>query len=120
MAADNADVADFVVVYIEEAHPIDGWAFPDNIRIGRHRTLEDRLTAAARLLAATAASLPDNVSVVADTMSDELNVAYGGLYERLYVIHRGTVAYQGERGPLGFRPGEVDSWLTMYRETLNV
>jgi len=26
MAADNADLADFVVVYIEEAHASDGWA----------------------------------------------------------------------------------------------
>jgi len=119
MAADNADIADFIIVYIEEAHPTDGWAFPGNIAISQHRTLEDRLTAAARLLAA-AASLPDNMSVVADTMSDELNVAYGGLYERLYVIHSGTVAYQGERGPLGFRPGEVDSWLSAYRHTLSV
>ena len=27
IARDFTDVADFVVVYIEEAHPTDGWAF---------------------------------------------------------------------------------------------
>jgi len=116
LAADNADLADFVVVYIEEAHPADGWALDGNYPINRHRTIKDRLAAATRL---TAHPLPANVSVVADTMSDDLNVAYGGLYERLYVIHGSTVAYQGRRGPSGFRLEDVVSWLTTYRSTLN-
>ena len=117
MAVDNTDLADFVVVYIEEAHPTDGWAFPDNVPISQHRTLEERLTAAALL---TTSSHPANMTMVADTMSNELNLAYGGLYERLYVIHNGTVAYQGQRGPVGFRPGDVASWLRTYRDTLSV
>lgn len=117
MAADNADLVDFVFVYIEEAHPTDGWAFPDNHVISQHRTIKDRIAAAARL---AVLELPPNMTVVADTMTDELNLAYGGLFERLYVVHRGTVAYQGERGCAGFRPGEVASWLTTYRDTLSM
>ena len=117
MAADNAHLADFVVVYIEEAHPTDGWAFPGNHEISQHRTLEDRLAAAARL---NDWSLPDNMTVVVDSMSDELNRAYGGLYDRLYVIHNGRVEYQGQRGPAGFRPGEVASWLRKYEDELNI
>jgi len=118
VAAENADVADFVIVYIEEAHPADGWAYSENYDIKEHRTINDRLAAAAKLVVS---QLPANVTVVADTMSDELslNRAYGGLYERLYVIHQGTVVYQGQRGPSGFRPGEVASWLKAYRDTLN-
>jgi len=106
-------------VYIEEAHPTDGWAFPGNIPIRQHRTLEERMSAAAQLIT-TSPSLPSNMSVVVDNMSNELNIAYGGLYERLYVIHGGKVAYQGGRGPLWFRPEEVDSWLRMYRDTVRV
>jgi len=117
MAADNADLADFVVVYIEEAHPTDGWAFPGNYLINQHRTVKDRLAAAATL---AASRLPANMSVVADSMSNEMNRAYGGLYERLYVIHSSTVAYQGRRGPTGFRLGEVASWLNTYRDTLRM
>jgi len=120
MAADDADVADFVIVYIEEAHPTDGWAFPNNYDIWQHRTIKDRLAAATRLQVVR--QLPANITLVVDTMSEKLNLnhAYGGLYERLYVIHNGTVAYQGERGPTGFRPGEVASWLRAYRDTLNM
>ena len=119
MAADNADLADFIIVYIEEAHPTDGWAFPVNYDISQHRTIKDRLAAAAKV---DVAQFPANVTMVVDNMSDDLNLnrAYGGLYERLYVIHSGTVAYQGRWGPLGFRTGEVADWLKVYRDTLNV
>lgn len=50
LAARNADLADFLLVYIEEAHPSDGWASSDApFSIPRHRCLQDRLSA-ARLL----------------------------------------------------------------------
>jgi len=117
MAVDNSDLADFIVVYIEEAHPTDGWAFPDNVLINQHRTLEERLTAAALL---TTSSHPANMTVVADTMSDELNIAYGAFPDRLYIIRNGTIAYEGEPGPFRFRPGDVASWLRTYRDTHNV
>ena len=115
MAVDNTDLADFVVVYIEEAHPTDGWAVPDNVPISQHRTLEERLTAAALL---TTSSHPANMTVVADTMSNELNLAYGAFPDRLYIIHNGTVAYEGEPGPFRFRSEPVASWLQTYRDTL--
>jgi len=117
MAADNADLADFVVVYIEEAHPTDGWTFPGNYLINQHRTIKDRLAAAATL---TASPLPGNMTVVADSMTGEMNNAYGGLYERLYVIHSGTVSYQGQQGPFGFRLGDVANWLSIHRDSLKV
>jgi len=117
LAADNADHADFVIVYIEEAHPADGWAYSCNYLISQHRTMEERLAAATKL---TAFPLPGNMTVVAASMSDELTRAYGALPERLYVVHSGTVAYQGRRGPHGFRVGEVASWLSTYRDTLKM
>jgi len=117
MAVDNADLADFVVVYIEEAHPTDGWAYSGNYVINQHRTIKDRLTAAATL---TASPLPGNMTVVADSMTDEMTKAYGGLYERLYVIHSGMVSYQGQRGPRGFRLGDVANWLSIHRDSLKV
>ena len=116
MAVDNSDLADFVVVYIEEAHPTDGWVVPDNVLISQHRTLEDRLTAAARL---TSSPLPANLTVVADAMSNELALAYGGLPDRFYVVHNGTVAFQGDPGPFGFSSDPVASWLQTYRNTVH-
>jgi len=116
MAADNADLADFVVVYIEEAHPTDGWALSNNILISQHQTLEDRLTAAAQL---PLSSLPDNMTVVTDSMSNELNHAYAGSPDRFYIIHSGMVAFQGEPGPFKFRSEPVASWLQTYRSTFH-
>ena len=116
MAVDNSDVTDFVVVYVEEAHATDGWAFPGNVDISQHRTLEDRLTAAARL---TSSPLPANLTVVADAMSNELALAYGGLPDRFYVVHNGTVAFQGDPGPFGFSSDPVASWLQTYRNTVH-
>ena len=105
-------------VYIEEAHPTDGWAFPDNVSIMQHRSLDDRLSAAAQLVASARSSLPANMSVVVDTMSNELSLAYGGLPDRLYVIHDGAVAFQGDPGPYGFRPEPVASWLQTHRRNI--
>jgi len=119
MAADNADIADFVVVYIEEAHPVEGWAVPGNYVINEHRKIQDRL-AAASTLASLVPDLPGKLTVVADSMYNAVNRAYGGTYERLYIIHASTVVYQGEFGPFGFRPSEVASWLSTYRDTLKV
>jgi len=118
MAADNADLADFILVYIEEAHAADGWAVAESgHQINTHRSLEDRLAAATRL--ANAITLPSNMTLVVDTMSDELNRAYGALPERMYVIHDGLVVYQGRMGPFFFSPAEVDDWLKMYRERMS-
>ena len=30
-------VADFVTVYIAEAHPTDGWAIPGNVEVANHK-----------------------------------------------------------------------------------
>ena len=55
-AADNADVADFLVVYIVEAHATDVWPLPGNVSISEHRSLRDRLAAAAQLRSRVVAS----------------------------------------------------------------
>jgi len=114
MAADNSDLVDFIVIYIEEAHATDGWALPDNThQISSHRNIEDRLAAAAKLSSFT---LPANMTVVADSMSDDLNQAYGALPERLYVVHNGLVVLEGGPGPFKCSPDELDDWLRKYRE----
>ena len=50
IASSFSDIADFLTVYIEEAHPDDGWAFKNNIKINTHRDIEDRIEAAKHLL----------------------------------------------------------------------
>ena len=40
---------------------------------------------------------------VADKLDDEACKAYGSLPDRLYIVHRGIVQYQGGTGPSGYK-----------------
>lgn len=107
-----ADVADFLVVYIEEAHPSDGWVSSDApYQIPKHRCLEDRLRAAQLMLSEVPGS-----NVVVDTMDNSSNAAYGAYFERLYIVMDERVVYQGGRGPEGYRISELKSWLEGYKK----
>uniref|UniRef100_A0A673M7L6 Iodothyronine deiodinase n=1 Tax=Sinocyclocheilus rhinocerous TaxID=307959 RepID=A0A673M7L6_9TELE len=89
LVKDFSDVADFLVVYLAEAHATDAWAFANNIDISVHKTLEERL-AAARTLVKEDPLCP----VVVDEMTNITASKYGALPERLYVIQSGNVFYQ--------------------------
>uniref|UniRef100_A0A673AYB1 Iodothyronine deiodinase n=1 Tax=Sphaeramia orbicularis TaxID=375764 RepID=A0A673AYB1_9TELE len=109
-----ADIADFLVVYIEEAHPSDGWVSTDApYQIPKHRCLEDRLRAAQLMLAEVPGS-----NIVVDDMDNSSNAAYGAYFERLYIVRDERVVYQGGRGPEGYRISELRNWLEEYRNDL--
>lgn len=106
LVKDFSDVADFLVVYIAEAHSTDGWAFTNNIDINLHQSLEDRLSA-AQILVRKDPLCP----VVVDDMSDVTATKYGALPERLYVLQAGNIVYKGTEGPWGYDPLEVRAFL---------
>ena len=109
-----ADIADSLLVYIEEAHPADGWVSSDApYQIPKHRCLEDRLKAAQLMHSEVL-----GCSVVVDTMDNSSNAAYGAYFERLYVLREERVVYQGDRGPEGYRILELRNWLEQYRNDL--
>lgn len=110
----NADIADSLLVYIEEAHPSDGWMSTDApYNIPKHRCLEDRLSAAQLMHLEVPGCL-----VVVDTMENCSSAAYGAYFDRLYVLHEGKIVYQGARGPEGYRISELRDWLDAYRQRL--
>lgn len=109
-----ADIADSVLVYIEEAHPSDGWVSSDApYQIPQHRCLEDRLKAAELMNQ----EVPGCV-VVADSMDNSSNAAYGAYFDRLYILQDSKVVYQGGRGPEGYRISELRNWLDQYRHSI--
>ncbi|KAK9409530.1 DIO2: Iodothyronine deiodinase [Crotalus adamanteus] len=80
-----SSVADFLLVYIDEAHPSDGWAAPgisSSFEVKKHRNQEDRCAAAHQLLKKF--SLPPQCQIVADCMDNNANVAYGVSFERCF------------------------------------
>ncbi|KAK2898409.1 hypothetical protein Q8A67_009827 [Cirrhinus molitorella] len=99
---DFSDVADFLVVYLAEAHATDAWAFANNVDISVHKNLEERLAAAQTLV-----KEDPLCPVVVDEMTNITASKYGALPERLYVIQSGKVIYQGGIGPWGYSPEEV-------------
>ncbi|XP_068720931.1 type I iodothyronine deiodinase-like [Montipora capricornis] len=105
------DVADFLTVYIEEAHPSNGWAFENNVNIPKHETLEQRCQAARLMLSSFKFDCP----VVVDTMDDEASKAYGGFPIRLYILKNNKVEYAGAIGPTFYAPKEVKQWLKKHK-----
>lgn len=95
-------MADFLIVYIEEAHATDGWAFKNNVDIKKHQTLNDRISA-ARILLKEGPPCP----MVVDSMDNMTCAKYGAMPERLYVVLNGKIIYKGNMGPSGYKPEEV-------------
>uniref|UniRef100_A0A8C4TI15 Iodothyronine deiodinase n=1 Tax=Erpetoichthys calabaricus TaxID=27687 RepID=A0A8C4TI15_ERPCA len=108
-----SDVADFLLVYIDEAHPIDGWAVPEvecnAFKIRKHRNLEERCLAAQQLLERFA--LPPQCHLVADCMDNNANVSYGVAFERVCIVQEKKIAYLGGKGPFFYNVKEVRYWL---------
>ena len=98
----------FVVVYIREAHPEEGWILPENRRSGiavhEPETTEERQAVAS----ACAADLKIGMLTLVDGVDNAVASAYGGWPDRLYLIAGdGRIAYQGREGPFGFKPAEL-------------
>uniref|UniRef100_A0A8C6RRZ9 Iodothyronine deiodinase n=1 Tax=Nannospalax galili TaxID=1026970 RepID=A0A8C6RRZ9_NANGA len=99
---DFGSAADFLIIYIEEAHASDGWAFKNNVDIRQHQNLQDRLWAAHLLLARS-----PQCPVVVDTMQNLSSQQYAALPERLYILQEGRILYKGKPGPWNYNPEEV-------------
>jgi hypothetical protein len=101
-----SDEVQFLVVYIREAHPQDGWATNSDLcpKINDPTTIEERRKVAGECEVAMA----HGIRTYVDEMHDPVMTAYVAQPERLYLVGvDGRVAYQGGQGPFGFEPGEL-------------
>ena len=106
--------AEFLMVYVREAHPTDGWRMKVNdkagVEVAQPRTDEERVGVAQKCAKALAPTMP----LVVDGVDDKVGNAYSGMPGRLYVLDRqGKVAYKSGRGPFGFKAGELEQALVM-------
>jgi type I thyroxine 5'-deiodinase len=107
-----SDRAEFFVVYIQEAHPIDAWQLNDNIKddvlVATTKTADERHDVAGVCLTKLGIELP----AVIDEPDNRVERAYTGWPDRLYVIDRdGRVAYKSAAGPFGFKPADLEASL---------
>jgi len=98
----------FLVVYIREAHALDGRS---PIRSGSQPLVQEpvSLEERGRIAHVCLTKLQlEGIPAVVDGMDNAVARAYAAAPDRLYLVGRdGKVAYRGGRGPFGFLPGEL-------------
>ena len=99
---------EFFVVYVQEAHPTDGWQSESNITesllFRQHQNYEEREGVAQTC----SLNLHIDIPILIEEIDNSIDEAYGAAPERLYLIGaNGKVAYQGGAGPHFFN---LDEW----------
>ena len=102
------DRVEFFVVYVQEAHPTDGWQTDSNLQEGvlfrQHQSYEEREEVAQSCSIDLQIGLP----ILIEEMDNAIDEAYGAAPERLYLIGAdGRVSYHGGAGPHFF---DLDEW----------
>jgi len=119
----------FLVIYIREAHPEDGWSLGKLSRFGKlpgklgglaghvkqgiydPQTIEERRKVAGMCETA----LQYGIRTYVDEMDDEVMTAYAAMPDRLYLVGLdGRVVYAGGQGPFGFKPAELKEAIDAY------
>lgn len=95
----------FLVIYIREAHPTDGWNMGSEFKISDPKTFQERRKVAGMC----EAGLQYGIRTYVDEMDDAVMSAYAAWPERLYLVDQnGRIAYAGGIGPFGFAPMELN------------
>ena len=110
MYAKYGDDVQFLVVYIREAHPTDGWQVGQNTRENilfvQPKDFDARRQVAKQMCSVLKLSLP----TVIDKLDDKVGQAYTAWPDRLYLVGRdGKIAFKGKPGPFGFKPRELEA-----------
>jgi len=107
----------FLLIYIREAHPEDGWQLEinrtQNIVYDQPVTAAERAAIARTCVCEHAIEMP----VAVDDMDDTINTLYSGSPERLYLIDtNGIVRHRSVPGP--FKLDTIEAWYRALQGTL--
>ena len=96
----------FFIVYTREAHAIDSDRPNSRSQVEQPISTEERRKVASKFL--TDMKLKE-VPALLDDIEDTAAKSYASLPDRLFLIGKdGNISYAGDRGPRGFRPGELE------------
>lgn len=118
MYQDYRDIAEFRLVYINEAHASDGrWPVPYAREKGitEHDDYEERCATAEMLISDEELTIPTLI----DSMDNVVNEKYQAWPDRIFVVRSdGILAVAAEPGPFGFKPAlrQTQRWLAALRE----
>jgi len=91
MAEHFQEVADFLVIYISEAHPKDAWPLGKHVEIESHKNINDRIGAAKFYQQKFGLRIP----MLVDTMENQFDKNYASWPERFYIIINNQIHYMG-------------------------
>ena len=94
------DRAKFLIVYTEEAHPVETKHCRGNIEVRQHKIMEERAEAARTFIKEIGGRSP--CPIVLDNIANEAVKAYAAFPERLFIIKNGLIAYEGGAGPFWY------------------
>lgn len=99
------DDANFLMVYIEEAHPGNS---VEGLEVNAATTMDEKLELAE--LCTTNGDL--NLPTVLDELDNAVEIAYAAFPDRIYVLDAdGIVRYKTATGPFGWDVGEATAAL---------
>ena len=111
----------FFVVYVQEAHPTDGWQVDSNVQdevyYRQHQSYDEREEVAQSCTIDLHISIP----TVVEEMDNAIDEAYGAAPERLYLIGKdGRIVYYGGAGPHLFDLEELDEAIQKMEASVKV
>lgn len=123
--AKYSDRVEFLIVYIREAHPKDGWWLGKGLpglmlKLSKSKAATDvydpKAVEERRAVAKDCeTALKYGIRTYVDEMDDRVNEAYAAWPTRLYLVGTdGKVEYAGGLGPFGYKPKELGEALEKY------
>ena len=102
------DRATFVMVYVREAHPTDGWRMQSNERVGvatpQPQTYGERAVVAQQCGKRLGLGFP----MLVDTIDDAVGARYSGMPGRFYLIDKaGKIAFKNAPRPVRLQAGRA-------------
>ena len=101
---------EFLLVYIREAHPTDGWQVKANERdkvfLQSAKTFDQKEENAD----ACVRNLGIKFTTVVDNFDNKVELTYAGWPDRLYLVGKdGRIAWKGGPGPKEFKPPDLEA-----------
>ncbi len=110
MAKKYGDEVEFLLVYVREAHPTDGWQVPRNEKEGVLLTSAKTYEEKDEHATSCARNLGIEFTTLVDGMDNAVEQAYTAWPDRYYVIGTdGLIVAKGKPGPAGFKAREIEA-----------